>query len=192
MKALYASAAGLALLATAASADTANVTLTATVTEYIAITQANNSDIVVADPFGNSGTPGNNNRNASLADKSNFFVDANVEFDIELSWQTWQVGGAGYNQAAYEGDDCKIGGTITFDTNPASNSNNTDTPPSGASPWNVRDSNKFPDSAFQAGMGREFGIGIESSPNVNDCPGGVAPADDYVLPVTITVSAVTP
>lgn len=190
MKKIFATASGLAFLASGAMADdTATVTLTATVGEYIAITAANDSGITVADPFGGSGVSGNNNRNGSFAEKSSFLVDANVDFDIELDWPTWQVNNVGYNQAAYQGVECKIGGTITFDTNPAPNSVNTATPPSGAAPWVVNTSGAFPASAFTAGMDREFAIGIESSPNVNDCTDGVAPPDDYTLDVTITVSA---
>ena len=189
MKRLLATAGTVGLLATGAAAQDATVTLTAVVGEYMAVTQANDSSLTVTDPFGGSATPGNNNRNLAFGDKSNFLVSANVDFEIELAWATWQVAGASYNQAAYQGDDCKIGGTISFDTNPASNSVNTATPPSGVSPWTVNDSSAFPTSAFTAGQGKEFAIGIESSPEVNDCAGGVVPPDDYTLDVDITLSA---
>lgn len=181
----------LSVAATGAMAqDSATVTLTATVGSYIEITQANDSSLTVADAFGGSAVSGNNNRNAEFADKSNFLVSANVDFDIVLDWETWQSPATGsYNQAAYRGVDCMIGGTITFDTNPAPNSNNTATPPGGTAPWDVTTSSAFPASAFTAGEDREFAIGIEASPEINTCPGGIAGPDDYTLEVDILVSA---
>ncbi|WP_371059974.1 hypothetical protein [Rhodosalinus sp. 5P4] len=203
MKKLAATASALALLGTGAYAqsveDTAQVTLTASVGEYIAITQALDSAITVVDPAGDSGVPGNNNRNGSFTDKSLIEVTANVDFDLTLEWATWDNEGPGqpsdwpsattFSQAYYVNgaEGCAIGGTITFDVDPATNSNNTSTPPSGASPWTVNDT--FAASYFTPGANKQYGIGIEASPNLTDCTGGVAAPGDYSLDVDITVAA---
>jgi hypothetical protein len=192
MKNIFAAASVLAMTAGGAMATTSDsFQLTVTVSEYVEITTlANDSSITAADPFGGSSVSGNNNRNNADGDKSVFEVSATVPFEVTLTWDTWTSPLTGsYNHASYDGTDCRIGGTITADTNPAPNSNNTATPPSGASPWVLNSSGALQAASFTPGQDRRFGIGIEASPNVNDCPGGTPPADDYVLDVAVTVAA---
>ena len=192
MKKTFVAAGAFALMATGAMAqDAETVTLTVTVGPYIEITQATDSSLTVADAFGGSAVSGNNNRNAGFGDKSAFTVAANVDFDIDLEWDTWQSPATGgYNHARDFGaaENCAIGGTITFDTDPAAGTANTATPPGGTSPWDVTTSAAFDPNAFSAGPDREFAIGIEASPEINTCDGGIAGPDDCTLDVLITVS----
>lgn len=202
MKIFIATTAAVALLATGAYANpnedddptTGRVTLNATVGEYIAITSTSNSTIGDLNVLANSNDAANNNVNNNAGDgkdKSLFTVAANVNFDIDLAWATWDAvdlpDGApeGYNQAYYfnsaadEGDGCAIGGTIHFDADPDTDGA-VSYPGSGESPWTLED--------FTLGMNRTFGIGTQASPDINNCPGDIAAPGTYSLDVDITVS----
>lgn len=201
MKTLIATAGGLALLASGALANpntdgdekTARVTLNAVVGEYIAITNYQGSTMTDLNVLTDSSDGANNNVNlATGEEKATFTVAANVDYDIELDWATWDDEGPGqpsswpsattYSQAYYvnSAEGCAIGGTIHFDEAPAV-SGAAATPPSGAAPWTV--------GSYTPTFGRTFGIGTQASPNLNDCPGDIAAPGTYSLDVDITLSA---
>lgn len=195
MKALFATAGGLALLASGALADnpaTATVTLDAVVQDYIAITDTSDSTLTVADVTAGSGVNGNNNdTNENKEDKALFTVIANVEYDIVLDWETWDD--AGYTnptpdwglQANYYNSyaDCSIGGAIKLDPNPNPDSRNDALPGGGTGTM-----------TYDQGVptfGHEYGIGTEASPNITTCDGDIATPGTYSLDVDITVSKQT-
>jgi hypothetical protein len=179
-------------------ADTATVTLNATVAEYIAIMNATGSTIGDLDITQGSGVPVNNNSGATgLSTKASFEVASNVPYNITLDWQTWQEAGlaipagvpATFEQANFVNGGstaCSIGGIVSFDPTPTSPVTNDIVRPSGgATPLLVP-------TDFAPGLGDVYGINTEASPIVNNCPGGVAAPGTYSLDVEITVAAATP
>jgi hypothetical protein len=190
MKALFATTGALALLATSALADTATVTLNATVGDYLSITDTSDStigDLNIAEGSGN-GANNNVNNNAPGDEKATMTVTANVDFDIELDWETWIEAGLGdptpgypqanfYNAAA----NCSIGGSIHFDETPGQDGTGVSYPPSGQDEWVV--------GSFTPGFDKVFGIGTGASPDLTTCDNDVAAQGTYSLEVAITVSA---
>ncbi len=189
MKTFAATASALALLATGAYAQaTDTVTLNATVGDYIAITSTSDSTIGDLDITAGSGVPDNSNvTNAAASDKALFEVTANVDYNIELDWLTWdEITGlsnpGSYSQAAYDNGDCFIGGTVSFDPDPSPGVQNDRVGAAGgATPLTVP-------TTFNPGIAT-YGVNTEASPNVTTCPGDVAAPGTYSLDVEITVSA---
>lgn len=194
MKALIATAGGLALLASGALAnpvteDSDSVTLNAVVQDYIAIENTSDSTLTIADVTQGSGADGNNNdTNANKSDKALFTVIANVDYDIVLDWETWDdvVGYTnptpGWSQANYYNGvaDCSIGGGIKLDPDPNPGSQNDAI--SGGGSGEMTYDQGVPTS------GHEYGIGTEASPNHTTCDGDIAAPGTYSLDVDITVS----
>jgi hypothetical protein len=199
MRLLATAATGLALFATSAFAqsaegnDQATVTLNATVGDYLAITDHQNSTIGELDIAEGSGVAANNNStNSAVNEKATFEVTANVAYNIELDWQTWQEANLAipdgvsqtYQQANYYNGDvgCSIGGTVSFDPDPDPGAQNDTVPASGgATPLSVPGS-------FDPGIA-VYGVNTEASPNVTNCIGDVAAPGTYSLDVEITLSA---
>lgn len=200
MKTLIATATGLALLAGGAFANpnedddpkTGRVTLNAVVADYIAITGTEDSTMVGLNVLAGTADGANNNVNLdSGEEKATFTVAANVEFDVQLAWATWQSenvalpDGASqtYQQAYYynggEGADCAIGGTIHFDEDVATDGA-VAYPSGGASPWDV--------ATYDPVMSRTFGIGTQAEANLTNCAGDIAAPGTYSLDVDITLS----
>ncbi|MFP4569698.1 hypothetical protein [Rhodosalinus sp.] len=194
MKALFATAGGLALLASGALANPVTeasdtVTLNAVVQDYIAITNTSDSTLTVADVTAGSGVNGNNNdTNENKEDKALFTVIANVEYDIVLDWETWDDAGytnptSGYSQANYynDGAKCSIGGGIKLDPDPEGGAHDNDALPGGGTGTMTYDQGV-------PTFGHEYGIGTEASPNITTCDGDIAAPGTYSLEVAITVS----
>lgn len=188
MKALYASAAGLALLATAASADTATVTLNATVGDFLQITSASGSTIGNLDISQGSGVPANNNSSQGAGTKALFEVTSNVNYTIALDWMTWTESGLGdvtpgFEQANYynAAEDCSIGGIVSLDTDPGTTTNAVVRRPNkGQTPL-------LPADVFTPGVDT-YGVNTEASPIITNCDGDVAAPGTYSIDVEITVS----
>lgn len=193
---LSVSAVALSLLAAPAMAvdATDTVTLNATVGDYIAITSTSDSTIGDLDISEGSGVGANNNAtNSSLGEKALFEVTANVDYSITLDWETWQDAGITlppppvnqtYEQANYRNasETCSIGGAVSFDPDPApSSQNDAKRSSGGVTPFDVP-------GTFNPGV-VTYGISTEASPNITNCPGGVAAPGTYSLDVEITVSA---
>jgi hypothetical protein len=193
MKALFATTGALALLATSALADTATVTLNATVGDYLAITDTSDSTIGDLNIAEGSGNPANSNvTNASTSEKALFEVTSNVDYTIELDWETWQEAtltipdgvSPTYQQANYlnSAEGCSIGGTVSFDPDPDPGSQNDRViATGGATPLEVP-------GTFSPGIDT-YGVNTEASPNVTNCDNGVAAQGTYSIGVAITVAA---
>jgi hypothetical protein len=192
MKALFATAGGLALLASSALANPVteasdSVTLNAVVQDYIAIVNTSDSTLTIDDVTEGSNV-NNNDTNANKEDKALFTVIANVDYDIVLDWETWDdVAGytnptPGWSQANYYNSvaDCSIGGGIKLDPNPNPGSPN-DAISGGGSGTMTYDQG-------EPTFGHEYGIGTEASPNHTTCGGDIAAPGTYSLDVDITVS----
>lgn len=199
MKTLATAATLIALAATGAhaqEADNATVTLNATVAPYLAIVDSQDSTIGDLDITAGASVGANNNanNNAGGDEKATFTVVANVAYDVELAWATWQSSNltlpdgvpTSYQQAnyynAHEDAQCSIGGTVHFDLDPDTDGSDVSYPPSGASPWTVG-------TAFDPTIGKTYGIGTQAEANLTNCPGGVAAPGTYSLDVDITLSA---
>jgi hypothetical protein len=192
MKALFATTGALALLATSALADTATVTLNATVGDYLSITDTSDSTIGDLNIAEGSGNGDNNNSSGPASSKALFEVTSNVDYTIALDWETWQEAGltiptgvpSTFEQANYynAAEDCSIGGIVSLDTDPATTTNAVvRRPTGGATPLQ-------PTDVFTPGIS-EYGVNTEASPNVTNCDNGVAAQGTYSIGVEITVAA---
>jgi hypothetical protein len=198
MKTVFAAATGLALVATGAFADprtgprSDTVQLRATVAEFIGIISTTDSTIGPLDLVdGTSGSGDNNNVHEDAAGKATVEILSNVQYDIELDWNTWldeDIGDPtpGYAQANYynSAKGCSIGGSIHFDQD--LNGGGV-IYPSGSdtlSSWRLTN--------FNPGR-RTYGIGSQLDPNHTTCgegedEGEIAAAGEYLLEVDITLT----
>ncbi|MEQ9257992.1 MAG: hypothetical protein RIG84_02720, partial [Roseovarius sp.] len=132
---------------------------------------------------------------AGTQQKADFQVTANVDYNIDVAFETWQPSGAPtYQQAAFrlDGDPSgdRIGGSLHLDPTP--NSPVTNDVCRQQSSGQLNTDNCGGSSAIEAltDSGIEiFGIGADIAPEWNEDPSEVAQPGIYSLVATITATA---